>query len=223
MTRARVAQQPPAPDLDLTDFPTTRPAGDLVRAHFTGFGPWYFANGGGGRFDLQDERGTCYAADTVRTAVRERLGESCVASKVVSFDDADAMTISVIEVGPDFRAAAISAPGADDYPVTGELANMSDYTITQAWAWRFDADAQGQFDGIQYRSRFAIADVPECWAIFGPAGAANKPVAVLNMMDGHAACAEAGLTVTPPPPTSPGVLTVQLPPGVKVVRKRDGS
>ncbi|MFJ8896680.1 RES family NAD+ phosphorylase [Leifsonia sp. NPDC102414] len=220
MTRARVAQQPPAPDLDLTGFPTARPTGDLVRAHSTAHGPWYFANDGGGRFDLQGDRGTCYAADTVRTAVRERLGESCVASKIVAFDDADAMTVSVIEVVPMYRAAAISAPGADDYPVTGELANMSDYTVTQAWAQRFDEDTDNRFDGIQYRSRFAIADAPECWATFGPAGPADRPVAALALMDGHAACAEAGLTVTPPPPMSPGVLTVILPPGVKVIRKK---
>jgi hypothetical protein len=196
LTRARVAQKAPAHEVDLTEFPTARPKGVVVRAHSRGFGPWYFANVGAGRFDLREQRGTCYAADTVRTAVRERLGESSVTSKIVAFDDADAMCISLLELPSDFRAAAISAPGADDFPVTG-------------------------FDGINYRSRFAISEAAECWAIFGPAGAhPERPVAHMHVMDGHSACAEAGLTVTPPPPTSPTALTVTLPPGVKVAPRR---
>ncbi|MEO7017595.1 MAG: RES family NAD+ phosphorylase, partial [Leifsonia sp.] len=189
MTRARVAQKAPAHDVDLTEFPTARPKGVVVRAHSRGFGPWYFANVGAGRFDLREQRGTCYAADAVRTAVRERLGESSVTSKIVAFDDADAMRISLLQLPTDFRAAAISAPGADDFPVTGELSSMIEYTVTQAWAARFEENADVRFDGINYRSRFAISEAAECWAIFGPAGAdPEHPVAHMHVMDGHSAC-----------------------------------
>jgi hypothetical protein len=60
-------------------------------------------------------------------------------------------------------------------------------------ARRFDADPIG-FDGINYRSRFAITDSVESWAIFGDAGVdETRPIAVLSMMDGHAACREVAL------------------------------
>lgn len=214
MSRRQVAQKPPPDDLDLTDFPRDTPTSPVFRAHNVEYGPWFFSNTADGRFNLFDSRGTCYAADDITTAVRERLGESCVESKRVSWDDATAMRISSLRLPEAFTAAAVSDPAASSFPVTAEMTTMTDYEVTRLWARKFDRDG---FDGVHYRSRFLLTSEPSSWAVFGDAGAdQSRPVEQLAVLDGRTACREAGLTVTEPPPTSAAGLTVVQPPRTAV-------
>jgi hypothetical protein len=193
LSRSEVAQRMPEPGRDLTGFPADEVNGGAVfRAHNIGLRPWYFASSGGGRFDLQAPRGTCYAADSVRTAVRERLGDTVIGRPFVAASVADAMQVSVIGLPPG-RYADTSAEGGEDFGVTSELAVMVDYTVTRAWA---DAFAAHAFHGIHYESRYTTGRGPRSWALFGSSGAdATRPVFEDQTLDGRAACAGAGLTV----------------------------
>jgi hypothetical protein len=193
LSRSDVGQRMPEPGLDLTGFPTDDvSAGTAFRAHSVGLGPWYFASSGDGRFDLEPPRGTCYAADSVRTAVRERLGDTVVGRPFVAASVADAMQVSVIGLPPG-RYADTSGEGGEDFGVTSELPVMVDYAVTHAWAETF---ADHLFDGIHYESRYTTGPGPRSWALFGSSGAdPTRPVFEDRVLDGRAACAEAGLTV----------------------------
>lgn len=206
MSRQSVVQGPPPEGLDLGDFPPTSFDGSLFRAHHRVKGAWYFSNRAEGRFDLSGERGTCYLAETVGAAVRERVGEQFATGRAIAPEDARSMVVSELEVRV-LRVADLESPDVALYPITSELTSMEDYRVPQAWARAFD---DGGFNGVRYRGRFSYV-VGDSWALFGPAGADESRPADPNPMDGFDACVEAGVAVLPEPPSDLVGLTIVNP------------
>ena len=206
--RQKTAQRPPPAGIDLTGFPVEElPAGTvLYRAHQVTRGAWWFTSSGEGRFDLTTPRGTCYVADTIPPAMRERLGRNFVGGGRAPVSVVDATVVTEV-VAPGGRAANLEAPGVADYPVTGEMSTMSDYSVPQAWAAAFDTAG---FAGIHYRGRFSHTYGVVCWALFDDAG--TKPHGTGESVSGRHACELAGITVMPPPPSDPSTLRVIAPP-----------
>lgn len=206
--REQLAQLPPAPGLDLSAFPTDALAGTqpLFRAHSAGNGPWWFTSEGKGRFDLSTPRGTCYAADIVAAAVRERLGRHYVGGGMAPARLVDDTVVTEI-IPPAGRGANLEHEDVAGYPVTGELPNLADYSISQAWATAFDAAG---FDAVHYRGRLSHAYGVACWALFDEEGAKSYPTGAA--MSGRDACAAVGIKVMPPPPTDPSTLRTVAPP-----------
>ena len=172
MTREVVAQQPPGVPLD--GFPTrvVTPDDVLQRAHTAGLGPWWFASGGAGRFDLPLPRGTCYLADSAVVAVRERLGTVLGGRAVVPASLLDGVVVSALRLPQERRLADVEARGATAFGVTRELETMVPYAVPQAWAAAFDEAGLG---GVAYGPRFTTGDAVSS-AVFGPAGVADWPV-----------------------------------------------
>lgn len=214
MSRGDVAQLPPASDLDLSGFPreVVESTREVFRAHSAGRHPWYFSSDNAGRFNLDDPRGTCYLADTIRAAVRERVGEQFVNARFVAPEDAQRMRVSRLALPLGLCAADLEAPRVAEYPVTGELSTMGDYRVTRAWA---EAFADAGFEGIHYRGRFSHFEGNSSWAVFGAAGAHDEaPTLVRDELDGFEACAVAGMRVLPAPPSEVvGLSIVKAPRG----------
>lgn len=206
--RQQLAQNPPAPGLDLSGFPADPIADDelLFRAHGAGNGPWWFTNAGEGRFDLPAPRGTCYAADAIAVALRERFGRQYVGGGAAPARLVDDTKVTEI-IPPVGRGANLEHEDVANYPVTGELSNLKDYEISRAWAAAFDASG---FDAIHYRGRLSHAYGVACWALFDDAGAKSYQTGAT--MSGRDACAQAGIKVMPPPPTDPSTLRIATPP-----------
>lgn len=192
MSRQEVAQQAPAPGLNLEHFPAAALTTEtiLTRAHSANYDAGYFSSSMKGRFDLSSPRGTCYAADDIVTAIRESFGVATVGGFVPA-EDASRMRVTLFK-GVQGSFAAVSTPEAANFGVTGELPNMVPYGVPQAWAAAFD---EAGYDGIRYASRFSPG-LPAAWAIFGESGA-RQVGDVLQVLDGPDACAQAGLTVLP--------------------------
>lgn len=128
--------------------------------------------GQGGRFDLRlPSRGTLYCANDDEAAVRENLGERYAGRVYLAASDLAHLTVSEV----DLRGAGLGDVLADTITartVTREIATMTDYAITQAWA---DAFAQHEYDGIRYEPRSTPGPDIEAYAVFGPEGAADLP------------------------------------------------
>jgi hypothetical protein len=184
--------------LDLTDFPTEVVTDDdyLYRAHDARFtDPWFFANDTNGRFNLDGDRGTCYAAEGVETAVRERFGVTIVESQEVERDFAEGMAVSVILITAGTEVAAVNHDAAVTFGLTREIGTTTDYTVTRSWATRFDSE---HLDGIHYASRFTTGADANSFALFGPAGTApSYPHAPQHRIDGVNACSRAHLRIVP--------------------------
>ncbi|MGO4691046.1 RES family NAD+ phosphorylase [Glaciibacter sp. 2TAF33] len=211
MSRADVAQEPPPAGSDLSGFPTdaTIP-GRAFRAHDPRFSAWFFSSTGAGRFDLEAPRGTCYVADSVRTAVREKLGQTAVGTKAVAESVARTIMVSTVEM-PVGRFANTSDEHAEDFGVTRELTVMGDYTVTHSWA---EALADAGFNGIRYASRYTTSPGPNSWAIFGPAGPdPGRSVFEAGAISGRDACEAAGLFVRGAPPDRSTLNVIPPPPG----------
>jgi hypothetical protein len=128
------------------------------------------------------------------------------------------MTVSVIGIGTSISAAAINNEQASNYGITRELATMSNYAITREWAERL---ANAGFDGIHYASRFTTEMEANAWAVFGDAGPdATRQVVDANTYDGHVASREAGFKVLPPPPILSSSVTVTVPHGVRITKRK---
>ncbi|UOE44969.1 RES family NAD+ phosphorylase [Agromyces larvae] len=206
MTREQVAQQLPASDLDLTDFPSAwlNPTATLARAHSADRNAGWFSSNLGGRFDLPAPDGTCYLADGVLVALREALGVVTLNRSVPATDvDARAVTLLTNVAG---RFAGVSLPEAASFSVTSELTSMTPYAVPQAWARAFRA---ADFDGIRYGSRFTPGAATS-WALFGEAGA--HPIGTtVEVITGREACKRAGLNVLEGPPRSSDLTKVEPP------------
>jgi len=200
-SRSDLAQEPSRPGQDLSAFPAVDgPAARQWRAHSTEYDPWFFGTIGAGRFDLPDTGnvGTCYFADEVETAVRERLGPRLSVDQTITPDLAAAFVVSAIVPPEPRRCAATTDKAAVRHGVLRELTTTVRYDVTQAWA---DALHRAGFDGIRYASRFTTEADANSWALFGPKG----PDASLTVVDGEQltgaeACAAAGVTVLAAPP-----------------------
>lgn len=188
-----MSRQPgPAAGQDLADFRAELlPEGQLVhRSHRPDLGPCHFNGAPTFRFNLLNGRGTCYVADDVGTAVREKVREQILVQGVLPASMANAFVVSTIRMGRSFSCAAIGSPDALTHRVTRMLATMDDYDIPQQWAAAFDAAG---FDGIRYGSSFTNG-AETAWALFDEEG--EHPFGeALDSLSGADACAAVGIEV----------------------------
>lgn len=179
LSRAVEALKRPEECEPLNDFPYAVTSRSRYRAHRRDLGPWWFASvpatpTAGGRFDLVDPSGSCYVADSVEVAVRERLGPR-------------AGGLRWLPDGPLLADTAVSVLAAAARPRRGRLANLIhsrasgwvtreinisvNYELTQEWAAAFEEIG---FAGVRYEPRFSTgASSAEAW--FGPAGGHALP------------------------------------------------
>jgi len=192
-----------APTRTLSGFPAAvlDKGQSVARSHAVANAAWWFASApasGGGRFDLDSPLGTCYVADNVEVAVRERLRETIVASGVVSPVLAERFAVSVFPMPRAWRCAHIGLAKAARFGVTRELATLtpSQYPLSREWA---AALAKAGFEGIRYGARFTPGQA-NAWALFGRAGGAETPPPVIDeVIPGPEACRKAGFRVVPIP------------------------
>lgn len=191
------------PTRDLSGFPAVDldKGQRVARSHAVTNTAWWFAStpaSGGGRFDLGSPCGTCYIADNVEVAVRERLRETIVASGVVSPLLAERFAVSVFTMPRAWRCAHIGLAKAARFGVTRELAALapSQYPLSRQWASAFAATG---FEGIRYGARFTPGQA-NAWALFGRAGGDEAPQPMVDeVIPGPEACRQVGLRVTPIP------------------------
>jgi len=199
-SRNEVAQRPPRDDLDLSDFPAEESRGTtFYRAKRHDRGAWWFASTepdadgvDGGRFDLAVPRGTCYWADAVEVAVRERLAHHVLTTNTVFTARAREMVVVAARASRGRRFADVTHPAAVRWGVGAELQTMGDYRVPQAWARAFDAAG---FAGVRYSTRFTSAAAANAWAVFGAAGVPKRPRPERVHRDGVTACRESGIRV----------------------------
>lgn len=192
-----------SPPSNLRSFPSARldEGRQVARSHKTTNDPWWFSSipaFGGGRFDLPAPRGTCYVADSITTAVLERLRETLVRSGVVTTRMADSFIVSLFAIPGTYRCAHIGVAKAAHFGVTRELATLAPryYPLSQEWADSFDRNG---YEGIRYGTRFAPGPA-NAWAIFGMSGADMRPHLVVNeKVSGREACRRSGIRVQPIP------------------------
>ncbi|GAB2647160.1 hypothetical protein GCM10027068_28240 [Prescottella soli] len=167
-TRERIALAEPGSQ-PLDGFPgwLLTPRRRLLRGHKTRNGPWWFASTGGGRFDLDEPRGTCYVAFDERTAVRETVGEVLTSGGVVTAEFAAERSLSTLRVPARRRLADTCAETAADFGLTRELCTLTPYELPRRWATAL----AGLFDGLRYQTRFTTGPGANAAALFGAAGA----------------------------------------------------
>lgn len=198
--RTDVAQQGPPAGLDLAGFPAAESRGTtFYRAKRHDRGAWWFASTpadadgvDGGRFDLAEPRGTCYWADSVEVAVRERLAHHTLHTNTVFAGRAREMVVVAARASRGRRFADVTDPAAVRSGVGAELQTMGDYRVPQAWARAFDAAG---FAGVRYSTRFTSASAANAWAVFGSAGVPRRPRPERVHRDGITACRESGIRV----------------------------
>ena len=201
------------PSPDLRSFPSTHLSEGrrVFRSHKAGYHPWWFSiapRSGGGRFDLSTPRGTCYVADTIEAAVRERLRETILASRVITPLLADSFLVSSFAMPRGFTCAHIGVTKAARFGVTRELAALTPghYPLSREWATAFD---DAGFEGIRYGARFTPGPA-NAWALFGPAGDTMSPYPLVDtVISGREACHKTKIKVLPIPRLS--ALTVLNP------------
>lgn len=192
MSREERAQGHPRPELDWEHFPEhlIMAGEEAFRAHSAGRGPWYFGSSPDGRFNLPEPHGTCYAADTVEIAMRERFGSRASQRGWVTKTLAAQAEVSVLETTRSRRLALVSTPGAARFGVTTELTDSCPYVLSQEWANHFNSH---RFNGIRYTSRFSGGGPANAWALFGEGGEHEE--GHRHWMDGVEACAAAHIEV----------------------------
>ncbi len=153
-------------------------------------GCWFFASAsesGGGRFDLETPRGTCYWANSEPVAARERLGRP---GDIVAHDEVAGIVISSAAVNPG-RLADLMAGDAARRGVCQELTSSVPYSISQLWAAAFDTAG---YDGIRYQPRFST-ERAEAVALFGATGAGIGRSVTLSHRPAADVLRDAGYTV----------------------------
>ncbi|OIH93821.1 RES family NAD+ phosphorylase [Curtobacterium sp. MCBA15_001] len=216
--RTEVAQHAPADGADLSGFPAVESRGTtFYRAKRHDRGAWWFASTpadadgvDGGRFDLASPRGTCYWADSVEVAVRERLAHHTLHTNTVFVGRAREMVVVAARASRGRRFADVTAPEAVQHGVGAELQTMVDYRVPQAWARAFDGAG---FAGVRYSTRFTSAAAANAWAVFGDAGVPRRPRPERVHRDGVTACQESGIRVLEDGSTAgPERFTIVTPP-----------
>lgn len=159
------------PPTRLTDFPDHHllPSDPIVRIHRHDRGPWWFSHDGSGRFDLAAPSGTCYFAVDEVGAFVEVFREM----RVIPDLEVLARRISIIHVTTPVRLADCTAPSAAAFGITAAIHSSEDYVKTQTWAGAF---AGAGFGGVRYLVSHDPAQRNVGVALFGPAGAASRPV-----------------------------------------------
>jgi len=174
-------------------------AQSVARSHKVAQSPWWFsaapkAEPGGGRFDLSHPSGTCYVADTIEVATRERLRETILTARLVSPGFADSFAVSTFAAPRQYLCANIEADDAADFGVTRELAALAPkyYSISRTWA---NAFAEASFEGIRYGARFTPGQA-NSWALFGKRGYGEPPMpSDIKQVSGRDACKLIGVAV----------------------------
>lgn len=169
--RDEVAQR--SPSRALGDFPRRSVSqGCLWYRNHGPLGPWFYASGATGRFNLDSPRGTLYLADDPVAAIKEFVGPEMARNQypIPSSVVADRY-VSTLELQETVSAAKLTDPRADQWGVVpGELPAMSPYDLPREWAKAFyDAG----FDGIWTTLRYSSPD-RRGLAVFGDAGARSQ-------------------------------------------------
>jgi hypothetical protein len=196
--RDRVALRPPS--TALADFPAKQvEAGRRWwREHGTA-GPWYFAAGTAGRFNLAPPHGTLYLASRPESAARERIGLAQARTGWVPASLVAGRFVSELELPVDVRAAHITHPDAPRRGVvSSELGTVADYGLTRAWAQAFfDAGLTGLWFLLRFSGHHGRG-----LAVFGDEGsrpwaAPATPMPVRELLEDHM-----HVQVVDPPPAS---------------------
>ena len=192
LSRDVVGQQ--GPQGDLQGFPTSMLASAdvLWRAHRRDREPWWFSSWGG-RFDLAEPRGTCYAARDVEAAVREAAGARLLTAGVVAHAFAAARVVSRIRSSGPVVLADLTDRDAVQHGISRELTPMTPYDIPRQWAEALSAG----HGGIEYLSCFTSGDLRSV-AIFGSAGV-SAAGAVGDPVPFSEAAGRVGITVARTP------------------------
>jgi len=137
---------------------------EVYRCHSATRGPLWFANGGHGRFDLADENGTCYTAESEQVTLLETWG----GMPVVPSTELTARAIARLKMTTTRRLADFTSKTAAQFGVTAEMFTTGNYQLTQLWA----SALQGAgLAGIRYWARHDLAHTHACLALFGTSGA----------------------------------------------------
>lgn len=194
--RADSTQQPPEPGADLAGFPTrTVTAGTQWHREHGAHGPWYFASGPGGRFNLDEPHGTLYLANRPEAAARERVGPDHVQHGLIPRGVVQNRWVSDLLLQETVRAAQVNHDDAPDHRVVPELVVMRPYDTPRAWARAFfDAGLGGVWGALRHSSGTCRG-----LSVFGTSGAHDwpvdpRPTPLSVVLDGMA-----GLTVVSPP------------------------
>lgn len=157
---------PPPPDHLRDRFPafTVQAGTEVFRCHSATRGPLWFANGGHGRFDLADENGTCYTAESEQITLLETWG----GMRVVPSSELTARAVSRLEIVDTRLLADLTSNAAAQFGVTAEIFATGNYQLTQLWA---SALHGAGYAGIRYWARHDLAHTHACLALFGTAGA----------------------------------------------------
>lgn len=172
-------RKPPINPKEVEGFPHSLSTGHRFRAHNQNHGPWHFASipsdsNHGGRFDLHEPQGTCYVADDIEAAVRERLGPRFAGHRWIP-ESKILQSTSVSRLDPIDRPskghlANTTAKMAARW-VTREISTTLNYPLTQEWAAAFHAAG---FVGVKYEPRMSTGSAAaEAW--FAPAMSYELP------------------------------------------------
>ncbi|MBI9115672.1 RES domain-containing protein [Sanguibacter suaedae] len=199
VARTGSTQQPPDPRTDLTRFPqrTVTKGTQWCREHGPQ-GPWYFAAGPGGRFNLDEPHGTLYLANRPEAAARERIGPDHVQHGAIPRAIVENRWVSTLPLAETVSAAHVTHESAPSFRVVPELTTMRPYDTPRAWARAFFAAG---FTGIWGMLRHSSATCRGL-SVFGPVGTRDwprdpTPVPLRALLDEMP-----GLTVVDPPHTS---------------------
>lgn len=198
MSREKPAQPLPEPERSYRAFPARAlPAGRRLW-RVARRSPWWFCSAGDCRFDLPAPRGTCYLGSDELTGLLEVLGPA-LSNLVVPPSFVAGRAVFAVDLPVRVRLANTSSRKAVGFGVTNELAALTPYRVPNAWAATFDAAG---FDGIAYRVRFDPGPHARGVALFGPAGAADWPVAERRTVDAELLArleSQCGVRVAAPP------------------------
>lgn len=170
--RVGSTQQPPDPDVDLAPFPArTVAVGTLWHRELGPRGPWFFAAGPGGRFNLDEPHGTLYLANRPEAAARERVGPDHVQHGLIPGGIVQDRWVSDLLLHEPDHAAQVNHEDAPFYRVVPELVVMRPYDTPRAWARTFFGSGfQGIWGSLRHSSGTSRG-----LSVFGAAGPRNWP------------------------------------------------
>jgi RES domain len=117
----------------------------------------------------------------------------------VAQSDVDGRVLSTLNVPEDIFLADCTVSRARAFGITAAIHSSENYERTQAWAAAF---AEAGFGGVRYLVSQDPAQRLVGFALFGPAGAADRPVAETEPIRPHviaAARERFGIIVLPAP------------------------
>ena len=172
--RDEVAVQPPRPGLDLSGFPRRSVRKDTIwyREHGP-LGPWYFASGPGGRYNLDTPLGTLYLANSEMAGAKERIGRELASTQRIPASLVEDRSVSCLLMPTQCSLAYLTAGQADQSGVVAnELATVIPYDVPRAWARAFHAAG---FHGVWTCLRYGNTSARGV-ALFGAEGPRGWPV-----------------------------------------------